>query len=244
MPYSSTHLKQTTIMESKDNYYNPLVLWVYDFFVQVLTNTFWWRCSTKSVLIPFFVDNASPNHMEVGAGTGYYLRAKLDHEKRRIKLGDNTTAWPQKLTLVDFHTQCMEKAVDRIKSDCPVKPECVLANIMEPIPLKAQKFDSISLMYVLHCIPVSPAAKGRVFANLKPFLHDEGTLFGCTVLGKGVKHNLIGSFLMWLYNYIGMFGNWQDSKEDFLASLRENFEIVESEVVGVSLLFKAQRPRR
>lgn len=244
MPYSSTYSMHATSMESKDNYYNPLVLWVYDFFVQVLTNTFWWRCSTKSVLVPFFIANTSHNHMEVGAGTGYYLRAKLDHERERPKTIDNTTSWPQKLTLVDFHTQCMQKAANRIKSDSPVRPELVLANIMEPIPLKAQKFDSISLMYVLHCIPVPPATKGRVFANLKPFLHDEGTLFGSTVLGKGVKHNLIGSFLMWLYNYIGMFGNWRDAPEDFLVSLRDNFEVVESEIVGTVLLFKAQRPRR
>nr|A0A0M4KDW1.1 RecName: Full=Methyltransferase aurB; AltName: Full=Aurovertin biosynthesis cluster protein B [Calcarisporium arbuscula]ALD83628.1 O-methyltransferase [Calcarisporium arbuscula] len=226
--------------ESADNYYNPLMLWGYDVFVQVLTNSFWWRCSTKGILVPFFLDNSTTNHMEVGAGTGYFLRAKLDHERSKLKSSDDKTLWPQNLTLVDFHERCMNKAANRIS---PVRPNRVLANIMEPIPLKGQKFDSIAIMYVLHCIAATPEAKGRVFANLKPFLADEGTLFGSTVLGKGVKHNLIGGFLMWLYNYIGMFDNWDDGKEDFLKPLREHFEVVESEVVGTVLLFKAEKPR-
>ncbi|KAJ5444866.1 hypothetical protein N7491_000948 [Penicillium cf. griseofulvum] len=199
-------------IESRDNYYNPLVLWVYDFFVQVLTNTFWWRCPTKSVLIPFFLKNTSQNHMEVGAGTGYFLRAKVDHERQQSpipKLIKASSSWPRKLTIVDFHSQCLTKAVNRIASDTAVQPECVVANILEPLPLAPKN------------------TKGRVFENLKEFLADEGVFFGSTVLSKGVKHNLIGGFLIWLYNYIGMFGNLDDGKEEILKPLRENFEEVE-----------------
>lgn len=234
-------------IESRDNYYNPLVLWVYDFFVQVLTNTFWWRCPTRSVLVPFFLENTSQNHMEVGAGTGYFLRAKVDHEHQQSpipKLSKSCNSWPEKLTLVDFHSQCLAKAVNRIASDVTVEPECVVANILEPIPLEPKKFDSIGLMYVLHCIPVPPSTKGRVFENLKEFLADDGVFFGSTVLNKGVRHNFIGRFLIWLYNYIGMFGNLDDGKEEILKPLRENFEEVESEIVGTVLLFRAQKPRR
>jgi hypothetical protein len=229
--------------ESRDNYYNPLILWVYDVFVQILTNSFWWRCPTKTVLVPFFVSNTSSKHMDVGVGTGYFLRQKLDHELKKLTKDSDATPWPQKLTLVDFHSQCLRKAVNRIQEDAPIRPDTVVANILEPIPLKAQKFDSISLMYVLHCIPVPPGTKALVFANLKPFLSDEGTFFGSTVLGKGVQHNLIGGFLMWLYNYIGMFGNWDDGAEEFLKPLREHFGVVESEIVGTVLLFKAQKPK-
>ncbi|KAL4875876.1 hypothetical protein BJY04DRAFT_223620 [Aspergillus karnatakaensis] len=241
-------------IESRDNYYNPLVLWVYDVFVQILTNTFWWRCPTKSVLVPFFVDNVGPRHMEVGVGTGYFLRAKVDHEKKRAghqfsakyaKTNGNTAQWPEKLTMVDFHSQCLRKAANRIANDTTVSPEFVIANILEPIPLSTEeKFDSIALMYVLHCIPVPPSTKTKAFENLKQYLADDGVFFGSTVLGKGVRHNILGGFLMWLYNYIGMFGNWDDGKEEILKPLRENFEEVESEVVGTVLLFRAQKPRR
>nr|UOK93123.1 AstB [Aspergillus stellatus] len=232
-------------IESRDNYYNPLVLWVYDFFVQVLTNTFWWRCSTRSILVPFFIANTSARHLEVGAGTGYFLRQKVDDEQRRTSSTVSTTNWPEKLTLVDFHSQCMRKAASRIAHDISREPECVVANILEPLPLKrGEQFDSIALMYVLHCIPVPPAVKGRVVENLKEFLADDGVFFGSTVLGKGVRHNLIGMFLMWLYNYIGMFGNWDDGREEILKPIRENFEEVESEVVGTVLMWRAMKPRR
>ncbi|KAL4800035.1 hypothetical protein BDV19DRAFT_354273 [Aspergillus venezuelensis] len=51
-------------------------------------------------------------------------------------------------------------------------------------------------------------------------------------------------FLIWLYNYIGMFGNWDDGREEISKPIRENFEEVESELVGTVLMRRAMKPRR
>ncbi|KAK2877270.1 hypothetical protein FQN49_001275 [Arthroderma sp. PD_2] len=230
-------------MKTPNNYYNPLTLWVYDFFVHFLTNLFWWRCPTDSVLFPFFQANAGPVHMDVGVGTGYFPVSMRQSEKQRHPTArQNEAQWPKQLTFVDMNPACLAKASDRL--GLPDRTECVLADIMKPINMDVKQVDSISMMYILHCIPVSPEKKGCTFAHLKPYLKDSGTLFGSTVLGKGVSHNLIGSFLMWLYNAIGMFGNLEDRKEHFLKPLEEQFEHVESAVVGTVLLFKAQKPRK
>lgn len=46
------------------------------------------------------------------------------------------------------------------------------------------------------------------------------------------------------YNSMGTFGNWKDEREVFEKGLRENFEVVETQVVGCMLLFSAARPKR
>jgi hypothetical protein len=47
---------------------------------------------------------------------------------------------------------------------------------------------------------------------------------------------------MWVYNRTGVFGNLMDGEEDILGPLSEEFEHVESAVVGCVLIFKAQKP--
>lgn len=85
--------------------------------------------------------------------------------------------------------------------------------------------------------------KTVVFEHLKDHLKDDGVLFGSTVLGKGVSHNWAGSVLMRLYNWNGIFGNEDDGAEGFLKALKDNFEDVDAEIVGVVLLFTAKGPK-
>jgi hypothetical protein len=75
-------------------------------------------------------------------------------------------------------------------------------------------------------------------------LADDGILYGTTILDKGVKHNLLGKFLMIFLNAVGIFGNWGDSEEGYEVALKENFEDVDVRVVGAVLLFTARKPRK
>ncbi|KAJ7475896.1 hypothetical protein FB451DRAFT_1339044 [Mycena latifolia] len=56
-------------------------------------------------------------------------------------------------------------------------------------------FDAISVMLLLHCVPGPPSRKAAAC----------GVLFGVTILGKGVTHNLFGRLLMWWHNRTGIF---------------------------------------
>ena len=48
---------------------------------------------------------------------------------------------------------------------------------------------------------------------------------------------------MRLYNWKGILGNADDSPEVFVKALEDEFEEVETHVVGVVLLFRARKPR-
>lgn len=126
------------------------------------------------------------------------------------------------------------------KSRIPaLKTETLLHDIMVPLPMN-EKFGSISLMYLLHCMPGPPERKAAIFGHLKHNLTDDGVLFGATVLGKGVQHNWAGRLLMSIYNSKGIFGNWDDGVEVFLRELKLHFEEVEARMEGVVLLFVAR----
>ena len=70
----------------------------------------------------------------------------------------------------------------------------------------------------------------------------EGVLYGTTVLGKGIKHNLLGKALMALFNAKGIFDNREDSEEEMKERLNACFEKVDTKVVGTVLMFKCQGP--
>ena len=46
---------------------------VYDHYVLGFNMNYVWGCSTKKVLLPFFSDNFSQQHMDIGVATGFFL---------------------------------------------------------------------------------------------------------------------------------------------------------------------------
>ncbi|BCS01093.1 class I SAM-dependent methyltransferase [Aspergillus luchuensis] len=222
--------------------YSGLTLIPYDFYVHWFNDNYVWRCPLP-VLSAFFAANTGPRHMDIGVGTGLFPAHYRDQMRQRHQ------EWPQKLALVDMNPSCLQKAAARI--DCPSKTECVRASVLEPFTIPAgqgtlgasPKFDSISLMYMLHCLPPPTDRKAAVFAHLKHHLTPEGTLFGVTILGYGTQHNLLGRLTMRFLNWRGDFGNADDRPEVFVKALEEEFEEVETHIVGVVLLFRARKPR-
>ncbi|KAL1956034.1 hypothetical protein VTO42DRAFT_7849 [Malbranchea cinnamomea] len=229
-------------MASGSTPYTDFGLSVYDFVALKIAASYLWKCPTTSVLLPFFIANAGPNHMDIGVGTGYYLKAMKEQEQLANRV------WPQKLVLVDLNPKCLEKAASRLGQ--PERTACVQADILQPLSLPPSlsdgtltQFDSIGLMGILHCLPPPIKNKTQVFANVKKYLSPEGTLFGITLLGKGVQHNWMGRILMWYMNKNGYFGNTDDAKEEFVEALQSEFEDVETTVEGCILLFRARKPK-
>ncbi|KAF4997553.1 hypothetical protein FGRMN_3758 [Fusarium graminum] len=214
-------------------YYSSLALTFYDLWVVKISNSFAWGCGTASVLQPYFTGNFSQKHMDVGVGTGYFPATALQ------EIGDKEE-FSRSITLVDLNQNSLELAMKRI--DRPKITRSILADALEPLPDTVPQFDSISLFYLLHCLPGPPEHKAAIFKNLKGHLNKGGVLFGATILGKGVQHNLFGRLIMAAYNWAGVFDNRQDSKEVFAQALKENFARVETEVIGRVLLFRAWEP--
>ncbi|KEJ43566.1 putative methyltransferase domain protein, partial [Escherichia coli 6-175-07_S3_C1] len=104
-------------------------------------------------------------------------------------------------------------------------------DVFEPYPAALHgQFDSISMFYLLHCLPGNISTKSCVIRNAAQALTDDGTLYGATILGDGVVHNSFGQKLMRIYNQKGIFSNTKDSEEGLTHILSEHFENVKTKV--------------
>ncbi|KAH8804361.1 methyltransferase domain-containing protein [Xylogone sp. PMI_703] len=219
--------------------YSPSFLSViYDKYVLGFNMNYIWGCPTVSVLLPFFSENFSRNHLDCGVATGYFPAVAL---ARPFRVNSR-----QRLALLDLTPHPLRAAKNRVLSIATAtEVECVEADVTEPIPkqLQGQKFDSISMFNLFHCMP-GGKAKLRALNTFKELLSDDGVLAGCTVLGEKHATNWFRRLYLKWYNRWGVFNNWTDNKEDFQAALEQAFEEVETWVIGMTLLFRARKPRK
>ncbi|KAI4215148.1 MAG: hypothetical protein LQ351_002463 [Letrouitia transgressa] len=216
-------------------YSKSWVIVLYDWWVLGVVSSFAWACSVPNFILPFFQRNIRKgNHLDIGVGTGYHLA--------------HTDLSGVHLTLADLNEDSIAATASRLENAGKVQQgqvKALLHDITRPLPDSCPKFDSISMYYLLHCMP-GPCvpAKTAVFSHLKHSLKEDGVLSGTSVLGKGVHHNLFGRAILYLGNDInGMFDNRGDSAEDFEEALRDNFGEVECEVRGAVFCFKASKPK-
>ena len=203
-------------------FFNKRNLRYYDWLLEVSCNRIW-RCPIPRTL-DLYQEHVSANHLEVGVGTGYFLdRIRFPVPKPR-------------LALLDVSPPCLEYTQSRLAR---YRPEVYRASALEPIELPMAAFDSISLNYVLHCMPGTFPEKGRAFANLRRLLIPNGILFGSTVLRHGVRCSLRARATMRLYNARGVFCNLQDSLGGLRQALESAFRRVEINIIGCVAQFRA-----
>ena len=219
--------------------YNRAALAAYDAFVVGFSNSVAWKCPSR-LLVEFYNENVSAEHLDVGVGTGYFL------DKCRFPVSS------PRLTLVDLNPNCLRATARRVRRRHPSYDLAGvhLANALGPLDLGEAKFGSIAVNYVLHCLPGGLSSgdqtsgdrtsKSAVLRNLKPWLRPGGVLFGATILGAGVEHGFLARKLMDVYNAKGIFSNRLDSAEGLRAALGRHFEVASLRVVGCVALFSAR----
>jgi Methyltransferase domain len=196
---------------------------LYDLVLQIISPALW-GCSAARV-VRFYDEHVSGNHLEVGVGTGYFL----DHCRFPVAR--------RRLVVMDSNPDPIEHASRRLRRYAPAPLQ---ANVMKPIPFDGEKFDSIGINHVVHCLPGTMREKGVAFQNLKALMNDGAVLFGATVLGQGVSHNLLGAKWLEHFNQKGVLDNLRDTREDLKAVLGEHFATSSVEVVGRTALFAAR----
>jgi ubiquinone/menaquinone biosynthesis C-methylase UbiE len=201
--------------------YSKLVLTVYDLAVLGFSNRFLWRCPT-SRLLALYNGHVRANHLDVGAGTGFFL----DH---------CTFPGPSpRVALLDLNDNCLRRTATRIAR---YHPEKIRANVMDAIQYTGRRFDSIGMNYVLHCLPGSMHAKARSLDHLAELLHPGGVVFGATLLSKGVRRSFAARYVMDAYNRQRIFNNRSDSFADLRDALSQRFDRFGLETVGCAALF-------
>ncbi len=132
-------------------------------------------------------------HLDVGVGTGFYLgRAQF------IRHDDIEG------TLLDLNQRSLDYTSKRIQRLRPVAFMGGVYEVEDARRLLAARagatFDSVALMFVMHCLPGNIEDKAAVIGNLSMLVSPGGVLFGTTILGRGLEHNAFGRPLMRLYN--------------------------------------------
>ncbi|EHC89260.1 SAM-dependent methyltransferases YbcY [Salmonella enterica subsp. enterica serovar Rubislaw str. A4-653] len=70
--FSERTMKHT--QQSGAKVYNPFTLSLYDWWVLNISNKYAWKCPTDTRLLPFFLHHMGETHLDIGVGTGYYLK--------------------------------------------------------------------------------------------------------------------------------------------------------------------------
>lgn len=204
------------------------MLFIYDYFVLIFMCKFIWRCPTSKVTLPLFRKNVSKRHLDVGVGTGYFTR-----------YGGIPPA--AQVTLSDLNMNCLEMAkirLDRPDVDCNL----LYHDILEPLPDTVGPFDSISMLYLLHCVPGSASRKAAIFSHLKHKVSPNGVVFGANVLGERRVHTRLSNWWVHRINRHRNMDNLGDNEAVFAEALRKNFYEVEVRVIGAVFVFVARRP--
>ncbi|MBE1299382.1 MAG: methyltransferase [Alteromonadaceae bacterium] len=209
-------------VEAGQAVYSKSVLALYDWWVLGFSNRLLWRCPTK-LLRSEFSELASDNHLDVGVGTGYYPDKCLSNSYQR-------------LGLLDLNANSLAVAAKRCER---FQPEQLQANVLEPLSIGCDKFDSVSFNFLLHCLPGNITEKASTFAHVKSLLNPDAQVFGSTILGTGVKPNKAAKKLMSLYNKKGIFSNSEDNVDDLGHALNQHFKDVSLRVIGCVAIFRA-----
>jgi ubiquinone/menaquinone biosynthesis C-methylase UbiE len=205
--------------------YSPVVLKLYDWWVLGLSNRFAWKCPTETVLLPFYKQYMGRKHLDVGVGTGFYP-AHANRENLH------------QITLLDLNENSLRRAAARLKQrDVRTLKQDVMSS---PFDLPDERYDSISLFYLLHCLPGTMEDKEIAIANLKRYLSRNGVLYGATILGDEAAHNPFGRLLMKTYNRKGLFSNQADTMDGLQKMLSHHFERVQVRQHNTVALFVAR----
>ena len=203
--------------------YSKTTLAFYDFWVLGISNRFIWKCPTSG-LLALYNRRASSNHLDCGVGTGFYLdRCSLPANPRVV--------------LVDLNPEPLRRTARRIRR---YHPRTYLRSVLEPLAIEEERFDSIGLNYLLHCLPGDIRAKGVVFDHVAAYLNPGGTLFGSTLLHGGVERGAVAQRLMAFYNRRGIFCNAGDDLAGLRRELAARFQESHVQVAGCAALFWAR----
>ncbi|MBW5426100.1 methyltransferase [Streptomyces sp. BG9H] len=198
---------------------------LYDLMAFKINCKFLFRVPVSEV-VAMFDRNISPDHLDVGVGTGYFL--------------DNCRTAPgQAITLADLNEHSLRHAARRLAR---FDVRTVRANALEPLPLPEAAFGSASLNFLLHCVPGTIREKAKVLDNVAACVRPGGRLFGATVLAKGVPVGPAARVGFSVWNRRGYLNNSGDSLEDLRAELAARFPVHKVTVHGCTALFEAEVP--
>ncbi|MEE8299172.1 MAG: class I SAM-dependent methyltransferase [Thermodesulfobacteriota bacterium] len=204
--------------------YTTRMLGVYNLLILRVIVPYIWKCPIDNV-IKLYNKNITSNHLEIGVGSGYFLD------------NCNFSSDNPRLALMDLNPNSLKFTAEKVSR---YKPEIYRGNILEPIETDMEKFDSIAINAVIHCLPGTMSTKLVVFDHIKALLNPGGVVFGSTILNIGVKQNWLTKKFMKNFNNRRIFCNLEDDLSTLEEGLTERFSKSEVKVIGTAALFRAE----
>jgi len=204
--------------------YTPRTLSIYNLLILRVIVPYIWKCPVDNV-IKLYNNNITSNHLEIGVGSGYFLE------------NCNFPSDNPRLALMDLNPNSLKFTAGKVSH---FKPEIYRANILEPIETDMEKFDSVAINAVIHCLPGTMDTKLVVFDHIKSLLNPGGVVFGSTILNIGVKQNWLTKRFMKNFNGRRIFCNLKDDLSTLEEGLTERFSNSEVKVIGTAALFRAE----
>jgi SAM-dependent methyltransferase len=203
--------------------YTRSVLSIYDAVVYGFNSPVLWRCP-KERIVAHYDANVSARHLDIGVATGALLDAC------------SFPAAPE-LTLMDLNPNSLAAAAARLAR---YEPRTHRANVLEDWRLEPDTYDSVAMTHLLHCVPGPMSAKGATaFEHAHRALAPGGTLFGATILGRGVPISPLARAFIAISNARGIL----DNREDTPAALATAFPTRAVTIHGTVALFTARKQR-
>lgn len=202
--------------------YTPLLLKIYNLWVLDISNRWIWRCP-KSIQLTQFNQYVSNNHLDIGVGTGYYLKSCQSPNLSEV-------------SLMDLNPNCLESTRELLEAK-GITPSIYQADIFNTPSSLSDKFSSISMNYLLHCLPGTMGVKEKCIENAVSMLKPGGTLFGATILSDEPLHTGIARKLCAFYNKKSIFSNQHDSFDALKSVLKKHLVDLNISVYGCVALF-------
>ena len=206
--------------------YGPWLLPLYDFLIMRVLAPYVWQCPAHN-FTGLYRDCMSRNHADVGVGTGYALD-KCAYAPGEVRIG-----------LFDLQSNCLEYTARRLARFAPEAYQC---DAMKPIAVGADRFDSVALGGILHCIPGDMAEKGAVFDAIEPLMHSGAKVFGYTILNREIEKTWLSKVAYVVFENLKVINGPDDSASQLHRELANRFKFVEVKVIGCVALFVAHTP--
>ncbi len=219
-------MKNTRTTYDGARIYSHGLLACYDFLIYRVLSPYVWRCDPKH-FFNLYQKHMSCNHADVGVGTGYFLNQCV-YEPEDVRIG-----------LFDLQPNCLTYTAHRLAR---FQPETFQCNALEAIPFNGQRFESIALGGILHCIPGDFAEKGKVFDAIKSLISPATHVFGYTILNRNIRKTPLSRFVYFLLHTLKVINGERDSAGQLHAELSKRFKRVNTHIIGCIALFNASEP--
>ena len=196
----------------------------YDLFVNKINCKYVWKCNEKNIY-NLYTNNIQKHHIEIGPGTGYYLKPFISNLKS--------------LELVDINSNILRYANMRLLNP-NLKKKITNINLFQKNNILKidNEITSIGVNCVLHCVPgpIEVSIDNLIHNLKKENKENKIIIFGSSVINDSEK-NILQDFELGLLNYFRIFDNKQDNEERLITYFQTRQLQYKIHKVGSIILF-------